>query len=818
MNAINRTKWFQHIPSIINSITAALEKWNIDTALAKSGIPIIQGFIAVNDLLTSKKAHRKLPTLVIDELRKAYDIDIPDNANRENVESILMKAGIEQPEQAYAIILRRLTARISYPDLVDYLDSAFDEISLYLRRLITATNTKYYLRRIEEILALYPENEDEKIPRWFRSTGCIAADLNGGTVIRRNADLDKLQKCINQETVTVLVGDEASGKSVIARQLGLESQKNSDFEEIYMLEMSAYERIDGAILASEFSDIHGLVIIDDAHLNPRLVSSLYNKLKSSKILHILIVTRPSIWDALDHRYDKLSKEEIRDKAVKLDSVDIGNLIIKEFSSKRGLEDWQTEAILTYNHKSKGHLWFISYALEGALTSSGTGDVKSWIAEGVHLDLHWMERKMEGANPDFPEICVAISSIYIHEIPVAEPFLTKSLDFTVNTLNSLCQKGYILRIEKDDEIYYTLPHSSIAQAYWDSSGMYKKRLGLYNDEDAFYQYAISNVCNGLSLIMSLEQNKCNSILERMKKEDILFPMIEMEKSAAAIAKWISSGLADYLIDTDDEETANSYYRLLSSKINEADALDATLIICAIAKDSSFLHAAIEDSDAAAIAEKISALANSNDLVQTIYELIDSEDYTADILEKLNSSQIAHTLNNHDSLDELPDIVENLAIYIGSLFDDLGHEYLFKRALEETYFSDTPLAIITSFLTWILEQNESLGREFINTFYRGTEYKKLCKAVTNTEFISDAVGFINLMNDYSDDDWEWLFLLDQKALRSLMGGEGVEEGLYLLEAICDSSGVEESEIRNFIGTIGNQELRKKCEDFLDARYEE
>lgn len=809
MKAINRTKQFQQITSILNSLTGAAEKWKIDTALAKSGIPILQGLIAWNNWRTSKQAHKMVPSHVIEELSKAYGIDIPDSADRQEVEKILLKAGIEQPEQAYEIILRRLTARINKPDLVDYLGSAFDDISVHLSKLITATRSKYYLRRIEEILALYPENEDEKIPCWFRKTGPIAADFDSKTVIRRDVDLNVLHEQVDKEIVTVLVGDEASGKSVISRQLGLEYQREAKFDEIYMLEMGAHERVDLPTLTAELSDIKGLVIIDDAHLNPRLLSKLYNKLKKRRSLHTLIVTRPSLWGSLDQRYDSLGDKKIRKAAVKIDSINIATAITKQFSSEFGIEDWQAEAIATNIRKSKGHLWHISYALEGALTSGGKGNVISWIAESVRLDLQRMERKMEGANPDFPEICVAISPIYTHEIPVAEPFLTKSLGFTVNTLNSLCQIGYILRIEKDDEVYYALPHSAIAQAYWNSSGIYRKRLGFQNEDDAYYQYALSDVCNGLMLIMSLEKDQYSSILKRIQREDKLFPLIEVEESADAISKWISSGLADNMvINIDNEENEENLYRLLSRKIDEADALDAVLIFCAIA-DSLHLVSAIEEFNTTALSEKISALENSDDLVKTINQLVDTRYNEEYILEELNLSQIANTLSNLDDLDELQNIIESLDSYLGyGLIEELDQDKLAKRLLDEW----TPLWNITSFLNWAIEQDETFGKELIATLDEDEGYKLLCHKVTGAVDICDAAEFIELINTYSEYDWEWLLLLDQEALRELMESEEVENGLYLFEVIC-GSGVMESELRNFIGLIRDQELRERCEEYVN-----
>lgn len=815
MKAINRTNQFQQITGIINSLVDAAEKWKIDTALAKSGIPILQAIIAWNDWRTSRKAHKNIPNLVIEELREAYGIDVPDNVNRQEAETILLKAGIEQPEQAYEIILRRLTARISQPDLVEYLGSAFDEISVHLSKLITASCSKYYLRRLEELLAFYPVCEDEKTPRWFRRTGPIAADFEGGTVIRRDADMISLRESIVKNTVTVLVGDEASGKSVMARQLGLECRRQSDFIEIYMLELGAHEQIDLPVLAGEISDIQGLVIIDDAHLNPRLISSLYNKLKRSRTIHTLIVTRPSLWGALNQRYDTLGDKSIRDSAMRLGSSNIAEVIAKQFSSEFGLADWQAEAIAAYSKKSKGHLWLLSYALEGALTSGDSGDVNSWIAEGVRLDLQWMERKMEGSNPDFPEICVAISPFYIHEIPVAEPFLAKSLGYKVGTLNKLCQIGAILRIEKDDDIFYALPHSAIAQAYWNSAGIYRKRLGFQNKEDVYYQYAASKVSNGLMLIMSLELGKCLMVLERIERDDNLLALIEMEESADAITKWIASDLADQMIsDINNEEKKENFYRVLTRKIEEANAIDATLIFCAIA-DALYLDPALEELDAADLAQKISALEDVDGLLKCLRQLMDIPQYNEPVLEEVDASQIMKTLSNHDDLDDLQDIVDHLVSYLGySIVEELDPDKLVRLFLDDWI----PLSTVSSFIDWAIEHDETFGKELVTAVDKDERYKKLCGKVTSVQWISDAAKFIDLMNLHSDYDWEWFSLLDKEALVELMESEDEETGLDLFERMCSRGVVVVSEVRDFIGLIRIQELRELCEQFVNDIFGE
>lgn len=78
-----------------------------------------------------------------------------------------------------------------------------------------------YLRNIEQVLRI---GTSEK-PKWFRKTGPIAADFDDGRVYRREKTLDDLKKLVMNNSVSMLEGVGATGKTVLVLNLAYDLYK-----------------------------------------------------------------------------------------------------------------------------------------------------------------------------------------------------------------------------------------------------------------------------------------------------------------------------------------------------------------------------------------------------------------------------------------------------------------------------------------------------------------------------------------------------------------------------------------------------------------
>ncbi|GAI77941.1 unnamed protein product, partial [marine sediment metagenome] len=126
----------------------------------------------------------------------------------------------------------------------------------------------------------------------------------------------------------------------------------------------------------------------------------------------------------------------------------------------------------------------------------------------------------------PQILVALSALYMDETLTARGFLIDNLDFTDEQINRLVELGEIIKHRINGNVYYGLPHSSLASAYWEHGCDYRN-LPNKDRESFVYRYAISDVSNGLSTILNTGKEKrvvllCTAaiegrLLEIVKKE-------------------------------------------------------------------------------------------------------------------------------------------------------------------------------------------------------------------------------------------------------------------------------------------------------------
>ncbi|MCK4375832.1 MAG: hypothetical protein KAX19_10900, partial [Candidatus Brocadiae bacterium] len=554
----DRARRYREIGGILGSLASAAKEHGVDTALAKSGIPIVQGLAAFNEWWVGRRARKRIPREVGDELGSIYGIPTTDTDDRATIEDRLARAGVEDPDQAYELVLRRLTARIHQRDLVDYLGAASDEASGLLRQLICAVGNKYYLRRIEDVLAIHPIADREREPQWFRKCGPIAVDFAAARVCWRQDDVARLRAALDAGQVAVLEGAAATGKSVLVRQLASELHAIAAYPEVYHLDCREHGVLDQPRLFDEISDVEGLVIIEDCHLAPYAVSSLYVRLEGHPQLKALLVTRPSLWGSVDPRQAGLG--DLEEDAVRLEPFAVVDEIIDLYAKGHPGEhvSWPASARDSLKAVSKGSFWLLAYALQGYVASRGDGNPLDWVGEGVREDLERLEglRAADG-DPHYPEVLVALSPLYRSEVVTAEAFLTRRMGFTVEVLNGLASRGEITRGEIDGEVHYGLPHSSLANAYWQHGSTYRHRMDLPCYEGFLAEYAASgHARNGLLAVVTAEARVRWAILSRLEDAGNLPELILQEPSDRAVlqlcleaplATWRNPSLVEPLAD-------------------------------------------------------------------------------------------------------------------------------------------------------------------------------------------------------------------------------------------------------------------------------
>jgi len=378
-----------------------------------------------------------------------------------------------------------------------------------------------YLRPIEDVLEVGIEQE----PKWFRKKGPVAVDFDDNRVYRREDRLRELKTLVMNNPVSMLEGIAATGKTVLILTLAYDLH-NAGEGPVYYFDCDKKRDFDESILIRELKGTEGIFILENVHLAPQKFQSVYSTFKNSDRSHVLFTSRPSFRDYQCSRGEDLTKIPM----LTLESLKSTEALIRDFQSNAKLPKFSTEVLEKIGEVSEGNLWLLSYALEGCATSGGIGEPDGWIGKGVREDLN----DLKNANRSFPEVLVAVSLLYRNEVPTAESFLRGPLAFDYETFDELVKRGELIVQETaQGDILYGLPHSALAEAYWEYGEEYRRRKGLSKQEELVYSYTVSDVPNGVEAIVKSGYDVMKLVLEKLEHEGLLGCVISKEKSTEAV---------------------------------------------------------------------------------------------------------------------------------------------------------------------------------------------------------------------------------------------------------------------------------------------
>lgn len=406
-----------------------------------------------------------------------------------------------------------------------------------------------YTRKIEDVMELDTNHKS----MWFRKSGPIAIDFKENKVYSRRKLLHELKELISNKSFAILEGAAASGKTVLAYQLGYELCKN-DKKSVYYFNCALERDFELNELVKDIDSGQGIFILDNIHLETTKFQRVYSKVKRDKHRHVLFVTRPSFRDNCSNQDCDLTKI----KRISLEqNNDIDN-IIGFFALQHSDVSWDAEIRAHIKYLCGTNFWLLSYALKGYVDNPEEKDHTKWLAKGVQDDLEEMER----LNFKYPELLVALSPLYSNEVLTDERFLTEDMRFDQNILNELVKRGDVTKQKKDSEfIFYGLTHSILACVYWKYGKVYKRRLKLSSHEDFIYNYATKNVCNGLKAVIETNKKTRQSLLARLEDAGAIVAILNREKFMQAIEEWVDITCGNSL-------SKEGILKILARKINSS----------------------------------------------------------------------------------------------------------------------------------------------------------------------------------------------------------------------------------------------------------
>ncbi|MFC1792435.1 hypothetical protein ACFL3Q_02480, partial [Planctomycetota bacterium] len=189
--------------------------------------------------------------------------------------------------------------------------------------------TGHYLKSIAHVLKVGSSES-----RWFRREGPLAVDFDCGMVFYRHKTLNEIKKMLTSNHFSLLVGEPASGKTVLVRQAGYDLFKQEK-KVVYYFDGALERGFDKYQLIREINGLRGIFIIENIHLEtPKYQRVLYS-INPNENRHVLFTARPS-FEHTEHKKDRKFSEL---EHVKVDSFEVVDQIIGYFASHHPKLDW-----------------------------------------------------------------------------------------------------------------------------------------------------------------------------------------------------------------------------------------------------------------------------------------------------------------------------------------------------------------------------------------------------------------------------------------------------------------------------------------------
>ncbi|HNQ22536.1 MAG TPA: hypothetical protein PKK06_05520 [Phycisphaerae bacterium] len=368
---------------------------------------------------------------------------------------------------------------------------------------------------------------------WFRKSGPTAADFRDGRVYRPDEKINEMRDELRKSHVVRLTGERATGKTVLARWLAYD-WRGEKFEDSYYLDCRLHRDFDVYKLATFIKQADQLFLLENMHLEPYKLQCLWGELKETDLDGYVVITARLIPHE-DSRLEPLDKLP----TVVLTPFAYADDIICAFAARaKNPHVFASQAIRSQLRTvGKDDYWLLTYALRGCDAAAGSGDPKTWVREGVCEDLG----DLRSDGPRFPRILLSLAPLYLGEVSTAEAFLTDELGFTDTELHKLVRRREITESKRYGQLFYGLPHASLAAAYWEHGQEFRRKP--WSLEDFIYRYAAADTPNGLEAVASAPQSVFRRVDERLEEEGLVKSVLGRERSVTAILRWLRRRAAE-----------------------------------------------------------------------------------------------------------------------------------------------------------------------------------------------------------------------------------------------------------------------------------
>ena len=478
--------WLRNLSALILKIS---EEWG---DVPGAALPAINLLLDIGKWGEKKGVKPK----IIKELCEKHD---KMHLNIGNFEE-LRAAGISEREIETAF--SHEIAKLDNPSLVRYLESSnryknesITQLFSLFENFQMAIRSQYVIMRPSQIVLQNPPiNKEYAKPVFFRKTGPTFADIEEKRVYVRE-EINLITDSLEKNGAVLLVGDAATGKTVITRTIAHAAMKKG--WKVFFVEIKT-NSIDFGLLSEDIAKINNvesetLLIIEDVHLEPMHMNSFLSSRHSGwpKLLITTRTTEPQLHGESINNFKILPQ-------IKLENYSPTQKIIELYFDSKKKDHWKLSKqlkadILEY---SQNNLWVLAYALRSLSETNGKSIQKESVLKQVERDLQSVSL-LPLTMPDlqkklFTPILLSLSVLSRYEIPTDPRFLAnwiddtteREIDYVLSVLKEICE---VTISYKNGFPLYSLPHSVLATLYYEY-GENSKYYRLVKDENFFCEYA------------------------------------------------------------------------------------------------------------------------------------------------------------------------------------------------------------------------------------------------------------------------------------------------------------------------------------------
>jgi len=286
--------------------------------------------------------------------------------------------------------------------------------------------------------------------QFFRAYGPTQIDFEEGIIVERN-EVIEIEKALNQKSIVVLMGEPASGKTVIIRNIGYNlSIKGTKVTFLELKGIAISSNIIQEKKIKNINNLNGVLIIDDGHNDVDLVERI---LENCRHLKIIISTRPIEMPGFCSRY-ALFYDELKN-AFPILSSNIADLIISHY--------FGTSYVIPHEifKQYSQDLWFLAIALStykehGSITMTQLDDyVVSNMINRAAIEHNIQETE---------DILLILSVFFTREIPIYRDFLIDKLNVSSKDLDKLVNVREIVEYNSMLSLYHSSMAKLVLNAY------------------------------------------------------------------------------------------------------------------------------------------------------------------------------------------------------------------------------------------------------------------------------------------------------------------------------------------------------------------